>query len=311
MDPQGRTIRESDSLEALLEDRNPICPSPPLGEFEISPQLITLAERHQFRGLNQENPLDHIERFEGICRLGEEFKRTLDVSSEGDFTTRTAAGASKLISNMVVSSRNRYQKYEEGIKDVNTNLESKHTLDQKPMIVDPLNGRQRGVYRCDDVGDYDTNDHRKCNTNGSPEYKRKVYYIDGLRDAQQGENHGDFSRRLHQLEESVEQIVRDCLTRLSYLILQMWPSFIANAKSGGIDLIDTYVFGNIHEPQQGQYHMTRYAQKIVKLMKSKNLYASHGGPVILSQVNACNGRQCGETLKGPNSPNKPAVWTEN
>ncbi|KAL1214573.1 Beta-galactosidase 16 [Cardamine amara subsp. amara] len=200
---------------------------------------------------------------------------------------------------------------------------------------------------------------------------------------------------------------------------QMWPSLIAKAKSGGIDVIDTYVFWNIHEPQQGQfdfsgrrdivkfikeiqsqglyvclrigpfiqgewsygglpfwlhnvqgivfrtdnepfkYHMNRYAQMIVKLMKSEKLYASQGGPIILSQIeneygmvgrafrqegksyvkwaaklaveletgvpwvmckqddapdpviNACNGRQCGETFKGPNSPNKPAIWTEN
>ncbi|EFH53547.1 predicted protein [Arabidopsis lyrata subsp. lyrata] len=77
------------------------------------------------------------------------------------------------------------------------------------MIVEPPKGRQRGVYRCDDVGDYDTNDHWKCNTNGSHEYKREVYYIDGLRDAQQGKNHGDLSRRLHQLEEAVEQIIQN------------------------------------------------------------------------------------------------------
>ncbi|KAK1322784.1 Beta-galactosidase 16 [Acorus calamus] len=28
-------------------------------------------------------------------------------------------------------------------------------------------------------------------------------------------------------------------------------------------------------------------------------------------INACNGMNCGETFTGPNSPNKPAVWTEN
>ncbi|KAH9781231.1 Beta-galactosidase 16 [Citrus sinensis] len=28
-------------------------------------------------------------------------------------------------------------------------------------------------------------------------------------------------------------------------------------------------------------------------------------------INACNGRKCGETFKGPNSPNKPSIWTEN
>ncbi|CAM8937839.1 unnamed protein product [Rhodiola kirilowii] len=31
------------------------------------------------------------------------------------------------------------------------------------------------------------------------------------------------------------------------------------------------------------------------------------GPVI----NTCNGRHCGDTFTGPNSPNKPALWTEN
>jgi len=38
--------------------------------------------------------------------------------------------------------------------------------------------------------------------------------------------------------------------------LQMWPSLIAKAKSGGIDVVDTYVFWNIHEPQQGQVSLS-------------------------------------------------------
>lgn len=32
---------------------------------------------------------------------------------------------------------------------------------------------------------------------------------------------------------------------------------------------------------------------------------------LLLQINTCNGRRCGETFAGPNSPNKPAIWTEN
>ncbi|BAT78667.1 hypothetical protein VIGAN_02137800 [Vigna angularis var. angularis] len=28
-------------------------------------------------------------------------------------------------------------------------------------------------------------------------------------------------------------------------------------------------------------------------------------------INTCNGMQCGTTFKGPNSPNKPSLWTEN
>ncbi|ESW09438.1 hypothetical protein PHAVU_009G127500 [Phaseolus vulgaris] len=200
---------------------------------------------------------------------------------------------------------------------------------------------------------------------------------------------------------------------------QMWPNLIAKAKEGGLDVIQTYVFWNLHEPQQGQYnfrgrhnivrfikeiqaqglyvtlrigpyiesectygglpiwlhdipgivfrsdneqfkfHMQRFAAKIVNVMKSANLYASQGGPIILSQIeneygnvegafhekglsyirwaaqmavglqtgvpwvmckqdnapdpviNTCNGMQCGTTFKGPNSPNKPSLWTEN
>ncbi|KAJ4951079.1 hypothetical protein NE237_027911 [Protea cynaroides] len=200
---------------------------------------------------------------------------------------------------------------------------------------------------------------------------------------------------------------------------QMWPSLIAKAKEGGIDVIQTYAFWNQHEPQPGQYnfegrldlvrfikeiqaqglyatlrigpfieaewtygglpfwlhdvkdivyrsdnepfkfYMQNFTTKIVDLMKSENLYASQGGPIILSQIeneyqmveaafhesgppyvlwaakmaverntgvpwvmckqddapdpviNSCNGMKCGETFKGPNSPNKPAIWTEN
>ncbi|XP_019181275.1 PREDICTED: beta-galactosidase 16-like isoform X2 [Ipomoea nil] len=199
----------------------------------------------------------------------------------------------------------------------------------------------------------------------------------------------------------------------------MWPSLITKAKEGGLDVIETYTFWNIHEPQPGQYdfsgrndivrfmkeiqaqglyaclrigpyieaewnyggfpfwlhdvpgiifrsdnepfklYMQNYTQKIVNLMKSEGLYASQGGPIILSQIeneyqniekafrekgppyvhwaaemavgletgvpwlmckqddapdpviNACNGMRCGEINFAPNSPNKPAIWTEN
>ncbi|XP_050256859.1 beta-galactosidase 6-like [Quercus robur] len=200
---------------------------------------------------------------------------------------------------------------------------------------------------------------------------------------------------------------------------QMWPSLIAKAKKGGLDVIQTYVFWNLHEPQPGQYdfkgrydlvrfikniqaqgmyvclrigpfieaewnyggfpfwlhdvpgivyrsdnepfkfYMQNFTTKIVNLMKSEGLYASQGGPIILSQIeneyqnieaafhqkgppyvrwaakmavglktsvpwvmckqtdapdpviNTCNGFTCGETFRGPNSPNKPSLWTEN
>ncbi|XP_028786590.1 beta-galactosidase 6-like [Neltuma alba] len=200
---------------------------------------------------------------------------------------------------------------------------------------------------------------------------------------------------------------------------QMWPSLIAKAKEGGIDVIQTYVFWNVHEPQPGQYdfsgrydlvrfvkevqaqglyitlrigpfiesewtyggfpfwlhdvpgivfrtdnepfkfYMQNFTTKIVDTMKSEGLYAPQGGPIILSQIeneyqniqkafgpaasryvkwaaqmavglqtgvpwvmckqtdapdpviNTCNGMRCGETFTGPNSPDKPSLWTEN
>ncbi|CAA0827926.1 Beta-galactosidase 16 [Striga hermonthica] len=139
----------------------------------------------------------------------------------------------------------------------------------------------------------------------------------------------------------------------------MWPSLISKAKAGGLDAIDTYVFWNLHEPKPGQFYMKNFTTKIVNMMKSNKLYASQGGPIILSQIeneyqnvekrfgkhgppyvrwaaamavglktgvpwvmckqndapdpviNACNGFMCGETFVGPNSPKKPAIWTEN
>lgn len=34
--------------------------------------------------------------------------------------------------------------------------------------------------------------------------------------------------------------------------LQMWPDLIQKAKDGGLDVIQTYVFWNGHEPSRGK-----------------------------------------------------------
>ncbi|KAK7261372.1 hypothetical protein RIF29_27681 [Crotalaria pallida] len=125
---------------------------------------------------------------------------------------------------------------------------------------------------------------------------------------------------------------------------EMWPDLIQKSKDGGLDVIETYVFWNQHEPVRGQYdfegrndlvkfvktvaaaglyvhlrigpyvcaewnyggfplwlhfipgikfrtdnepfktEMQRFTAKIVDLMKQESLYASQGGPIILSQV---------------------------
>ncbi|CAH1435081.1 unnamed protein product [Lactuca virosa] len=124
----------------------------------------------------------------------------------------------------------------------------------------------------------------------------------------------------------------------------MWPGLIQKSKEGGLDVIETYVFWNLHEPVKNQYEfegrkdlvkfvklvadaglyvhlrigpyvcaewnyggfplwlhfipgivlrtdnepykaeMKRFTAKIVGMMKEENLYASQGGPIILSQI---------------------------
>lgn len=124
----------------------------------------------------------------------------------------------------------------------------------------------------------------------------------------------------------------------------MWPDLIQKSKEGGLDIIETYVFWDLHEPVKGQYdfsdrkdlvkfvklvgeaglyvhlrigpyvcaewnyggfplwlhfipgikfrtdnepfkaEMQRFTALIVDMMKKNNLYASQGGPIILSQI---------------------------
>ncbi|KAK5830423.1 hypothetical protein PVK06_014217 [Gossypium arboreum] len=125
---------------------------------------------------------------------------------------------------------------------------------------------------------------------------------------------------------------------------EMWPDLIQKSKDGGLDVIETYVFWNLHEPVRNQYNfegrndlvkfvklvaeaglyvhlrigpyvcaewnyggfplwlhfipgikfrtdnepfkaeMRRFTAKIVEMMKQEKLYASQGGPIILSQI---------------------------
>ncbi|KAK7273883.1 hypothetical protein RIF29_14947 [Crotalaria pallida] len=135
---------------------------------------------------------------------------------------------------------------------------------------------------------------------------------------------------------------------------EMWPSLIKKAKEGGVDVIETYVFWNAHEPLRRQYdfsgnldlvrfiktilneglyamlrigpyvcvewnygtnnpayedEMKTFTTMIVDMMKRENLFASQGGPIILAQINTCNGWYCDQFK--PNSGNKPKMWTEN
>ncbi|KAL2231696.1 UNVERIFIED_CONTAM: Beta-galactosidase 13 [Sesamum indicum] len=125
----------------------------------------------------------------------------------------------------------------------------------------------------------------------------------------------------------------------------MWPDIIRKAKEGGLNIIQTYVFWNLHEPNQGEwnfegnrdlvkfikciweqglwvtlrigpyieaewnmggfpywlrevpdiifrsdneafkYHMQKYAEKVINMMKKEKLFADQGGPIIENEYN--------------------------
>ncbi|KZV31821.1 hypothetical protein F511_25934 [Dorcoceras hygrometricum] len=62
--------------------------------------------------------------------------------------------------------------------------------------------------------------------------------------------------------------------RASSLETLMWPDLIQKAKEGGLDVIQTYVFWNGHEPEPGKYYFEeRYdLVKFIKLVQQAGLY---------------------------------------
>ncbi|KAE9605837.1 putative beta-galactosidase [Lupinus albus] len=66
----------------------------------------------------------------------------------------------------------------------------------------------------------------------------------------------------------------------------MWPSLIAKAKKGGIDVIQTYVFWNLHEPIQGQFDFSgrRDLVRFIKEIQKQGLHVTlRIGPFIESE----------------------------
>jgi len=66
----------------------------------------------------------------------------------------------------------------------------------------------------------------------------------------------------------------------------MWGDLIDKAKDGGLDVIETYVFWNMHEPQPRQYNFEGRLDlvKFVKLVHSKGLYVNlRIGPYIQAE----------------------------
>ncbi|KAJ1687875.1 hypothetical protein LUZ63_019265 [Rhynchospora breviuscula] len=69
---------------------------------------------------------------------------------------------------------------------------------------------------------------------------------------------------------------------------EMWPGLIQKAKDGGLDVIQTYVFWNGHEPSPGQYYFQdRYdLVHFIKLIQQAGLYVHlRIGPYICAEWN--------------------------
>ncbi|XP_061361491.1 beta-galactosidase [Gastrolobium bilobum] len=69
---------------------------------------------------------------------------------------------------------------------------------------------------------------------------------------------------------------------------EMWPDLIQKAKDGGLDVIQTYVFWNGHEPSPGNYYFEdRYdLVKFIKLVQQAGLYVHlRIGPYICAEWN--------------------------
>ncbi|KVH92345.1 D-galactoside/L-rhamnose binding SUEL lectin domain-containing protein [Cynara cardunculus var. scolymus] len=69
---------------------------------------------------------------------------------------------------------------------------------------------------------------------------------------------------------------------------EMWEDLIMKAKDGGLDVIETYVFWNVHEPSQGNYNFEgRYdLVRFLKTVQKAGLYAHlRIGPYVCAEWN--------------------------
>ncbi|CAN6680858.1 unnamed protein product [Malus baccata var. baccata] len=69
---------------------------------------------------------------------------------------------------------------------------------------------------------------------------------------------------------------------------EMWPDLIQKAKDGGLDVIQTYVFWNGHEPSPGNYYFEdRYdLVKFIKLVQQAGLFVNlRIGPYVCAEWN--------------------------
>ncbi|XLU47975.1 hypothetical protein S245_042789, partial [Arachis hypogaea] len=70
---------------------------------------------------------------------------------------------------------------------------------------------------------------------------------------------------------------------------EMWPDLLDKAKRGGINVIQTYIFWNAHEPEKGQFKFdpTNYdVVRFLKLIQDRGMYVTlRVGPFIQAEWN--------------------------
>lgn len=57
--------------------------------------------------------------------------------------------------------------------------------------------------------------------------------------------------------------------------MQMWPDLIQKSKQGGLDVIETYVFWNLHEPVRGQVIFLSRVKGIISFLDYSLLQFLH------------------------------------
>lgn len=60
-----------------------------------------------------------------------------------------------------------------------------------------------------------------------------------------------------------------------FVLMQMWPDLIQKSKDGGLDIIETYVFWNLHEPVRNQVNFSSIVTP--SLSKTVTLPSDMGG----------------------------------
>ncbi|KAL2346041.1 hypothetical protein Fmac_000041 [Flemingia macrophylla] len=69
---------------------------------------------------------------------------------------------------------------------------------------------------------------------------------------------------------------------------QLWPDILGKAKRGGLNVIQTYVFWNAHEPQQGQFNFEGNCDlvKFIRLVQAYKMFVTlRVGPFIQAEWN--------------------------